>query len=90
MTSDPGGLVAATIAALDSMPAMDRALSAAALIAAVQGVEDRRIARIRWAAIAELHDSGITMTDIGTALGVTAEAVDLALQAHKRASSVPV
>ena len=90
MTTDPNGLVASTIAALESMPAVDRALSAAALIAAVQGEGDRRIARIRWGAITEMHDSGMTQEEIAAALATSPGTVDLALQSHRRSRSVPV
>lgn len=90
MTSDPGGLVAATLATLSQMPALERAISASALIAAVQGPEDRRIPQVRWAAIAELRDGGMEMDEIADALGTTAEAIDLALQASRRRSSVSI
>ncbi|WP_162907149.1 hypothetical protein [Allorhizocola rhizosphaerae] len=86
MTSDPGGLVATTVASIEQMPALERALSAAAFIAAVQG-EDRRIARIRWAAIAELHSEGMAMAEIAERIGVTPGAVDLALQSHHRGAA---
>jgi hypothetical protein len=82
VTSDPDGLVADTIAALERMPAAQRAISAAGFIAAVLGVDDRRITRIRWAAIAELHDGGLTTAEIADQLGISVSAVDLALQAH--------
>ncbi|HZM74844.1 MAG TPA: hypothetical protein VFC19_03910 [Candidatus Limnocylindrales bacterium] len=88
MTSDPGGLVAATVATLSQMPALERAMSASAFIAAVQGPDDRRISRVRWAAIAELKDGGMDMNEIADALGTTTEAIDLALQANGRRSSV--
>lgn len=88
MTSDPGGLVAATLATLSQMPPLERAMSAGAFIAAVQGPDDRRISRVRWAAIAELKDGGMEISEIGDALGITAEAIDLALQANGRSSSV--
>jgi hypothetical protein len=88
MTSDPGGLVAATLATLSQMPALERARSAGAFIAAVQGPDDRRIARLRWSAIAELKDGGMGMNEIAEALGTTAEAIDLALQANGSRSSV--
>ncbi len=87
MISDPGGLVATTVANLEQMPALERALSAAAFIAAVQG-DDRKIARIRWAAIAELHTGGMTMGEIAEKIGVTPGAVDLALQAYQRDASI--
>jgi hypothetical protein len=90
MTSDPGGLVAATLATLSQMPALERAVSAGAFIAAVQGPDDRRIAKVRWAAIGELIDSGMGIKEIAEALGMTVEAVDLALQADGRQSSVPI
>ena len=88
VTSDPGGLVAATVATLSQMPALERAMSASAFIAAVQGPDDRRISRVRWAAIAELKDGGMDMNEIADALGTTTEAIDLALQANGRRSSV--
>jgi hypothetical protein len=88
VTSDPGGLLAATIATLSQMPALERAVSASAFIAAVQGPDDRRISRLRWAAIAELRDGGMEMNEIAEALGMTAEAIDLALQANGRRGSV--
>ena len=87
MTSDPGGLVATTVASLEQMPALERALTAAAFIAAVQG-DDRRIARIRWAAIAEMHSGGMSMAEIAEKIGVTPGAVDLALQSHQRGASL--
>lgn len=90
VTSDPGGLVAATLATLSQMPALERAMSASAFIAAVQGPDDRRISQVRWAAIAELKDSGMDMNEIADALGTTAEAIDLALQASRRRSSVSI
>ena len=90
VTSDPGGLVAATLATLSQMPALERAMSANAFIAAVQGPDDRRISRLRWAAIAELKDAGMDMNEIAEALGTTAEAIDLALQANGRRSSVSI
>ena len=88
MTSDPSGLVAATLATLSQMPALERAMSANAFIAAVQGPDDRRISRLRWAAIAELKDAGMEINEIAEALETTAEAIDLALQANGRRSSV--
>lgn len=90
MTSDPGGLVAATLATIGQMPALDRALSAGAFISAVQGADDRRISRVRWAAIAELADGGMPLPEIAEKLGITPEAVDLALQANGRRGSVPM
>jgi hypothetical protein len=90
VTSDPGGLVAATVATLSQMSALDRAMSASAFIAAVQGPDDRRISQLRWAAIAELRDSGMRIEEIADALGTTAEAIDLALQASRRRSSVSI
>ena len=90
MTSDPGGLVAATLATLSQMPALERAMSASAFIAAVQGPDDRRISQVRWAAIAELKNGGMDMNEIADALGTTAEAIDLALQASRRRSSVSI
>ena len=90
MTSDPGGLVAATLATLSQMPALERAMSASAFIAAVQGPDDRRISQLRWAAIAELKDGGMDMNEIADKLGTTAEAIDLALQASRRRSSVSI
>jgi DNA-binding NarL/FixJ family response regulator len=86
VTSDPGGLVAATLATLSQMPALERAMSAGAFIAAVQGPDDRRIAKVRWSAIAELADSGMGIKEIAEALDITVEAVDLALQANGRSS----
>ncbi len=83
MTTESDGLVAATIAALERMPAAQRAISAAGLIAAVQGADDRRIARIRWAAIAEMRAGGLTTAEIADQLGISVGAVDLALQAHQ-------
>lgn len=88
VTSDPGGLLAATIATLSQMPALERAMSASAFIAAVQGPDDRRISRVRWAAIAELRDGGMEINEIADALGTTPETIDLALQANGRRSSV--
>jgi DNA-binding NarL/FixJ family response regulator len=82
VTTDPDALVAATIAALEQMPAAQRAMCAAGLIAAVQGADDRRITRIRWAAIAELRGGGMTTAQIADQLGISVGAVDLALQAH--------
>jgi len=90
VTSDPGGLVAATLATLSQMPALERAMSASAFIAAVQGPDDRRISQVRWAAIAELKNGGMDMNEIADALGTTAEAIDLALQASRRRSSVSI
>jgi len=90
VTSDPGGLVAATLATLNQMPPIERAVAAGAFIAAVQGPDDRRISRVRWAAIAELSDAGMEMREIAEALGTTAEAIDLALQANGRRSSVSI
>ncbi|HCT76519.1 MAG TPA: hypothetical protein DGT23_08010 [Micromonosporaceae bacterium] len=90
MSPDPRNLVAATVAALEQMPAAERAISAAALIAAVQGDGDRRIARIRWAAIAEMYDGGLSIEDIAAELTTGPGAVDLALQSHRRYGSVPV
>jgi hypothetical protein len=90
VTSDPGGLVAATLATLSQMPALERAMCASAFIAAVQGPDDRRISRVRWAAIAELKDAGMDIKEIADALGTTAEAIDLALQANGRRSSVSI
>lgn len=37
-----------------------------------------------WATIVEMHDNGMTVDDIAEQLGVTAGAVDLALQARQR------
>ena len=88
VTSDPGGLVAATLATLSQMTPLERAMSASAFIAAVQGPDDRRISQVRWAAIAELKDGGMDMNEIADALGTTAEAIDLALQVSRRRSSV--
>lgn len=65
-------------------------MAASAFIAAVQGPDDRRISRVRWAAIAELIDAGMDMQEIAEALGTTTEAIDLALQANGRRSSVPI
>jgi len=90
VTSDPGGLVATTLATLSQMPPIERAVAAGALIAAVQGPDDRRISRVRWAAIAELSDGGMQMQEIAEVLGTTAEAIDLALQANGRRSSVSI
>jgi hypothetical protein len=90
VTSDPDGLVADTIAALERMPAAKRAISAAGFIAAVLGVDDRRITRIRWAAIAELRDGGLTTAEIAGQLGISVSAVDLALQAHRGNSPTPL
>ena len=90
VTSDPGGLVAATLATLSQMPPLERAMSASAFVAAVQGPDDRRISRVRWAAIAELRGGGMEMNEIADALGTTAEAIDLALQANRRGSSVSI
>jgi len=90
VTSDPGGLLAATLATLSQMPALERAMSASAFIAAVQGPDDRRISQVRWAAIAELKNGGMDMNEIADALGTTAEAIDLALQASRRRSSVSI
>jgi hypothetical protein len=89
MTNDPGGLVAAAINALQNLPARERVVSAAAFIAAVQGPDDRRIARIRWAAIAEMHEAGVSVAEIADQIGVSAGAVELAIQAHRRGSSTP-
>ena len=88
MTSDPGGLVAATVATLSQLPALERAMAAGAFVAAVQGPDDRRISRLRWAAIAELKEDGMGINEIADALGITADAIDLALQANRRHSSV--
>lgn len=88
MTTDPSGLLAATIAALEQMPPHQRAIAAAEFIAAVQGPEDRRISRLRWAAITELHEGGMTMAQIADQIGSSEGAVDLALQSHRRASTV--
>lgn len=90
MSSDPSGLLAATLATLSQMPALERAVSASAFIAAVQGPDDRRISQVRWAAIAELKDGGMEMNEIADALGTTAEAIDLALQVNRRRSSVSI
>jgi uncharacterized protein (DUF433 family) len=40
--------------------------------------------------IAELRDSGMRIEEIADALGTTAEAIDLALQASRRRSSVSI
>jgi hypothetical protein len=88
VTSDPGGLLAATLATLSQMPALERAVSAGAFIAAVQGPDDRRISHARWAAIAELKEGGMGIGEIAEALGTTTDAIDLALQANGRRSSV--
>lgn len=90
VTADPGGLVAATLATLSQMAPLERAMSASAFIAAVQGPDDRRISRVRWAAIAELSDAGMEMDEIAEALGTTAQAIDLALQANGHHSSVSI
>jgi hypothetical protein len=84
MTADPHNLVADVIDALARMPALDRAISATALIAAVQGEGDRRIARLRWAAIAELHDAGMSDEQIAARLDTSPGAIDLAVQSHLR------
>lgn len=84
MAQDPHSLLATTIAALQQMPATERARSAGELIAAVQGEGDRRITRIRWAAIAEMHQRGLTVEDIAAQLTTSTGAVDLALQSHRR------
>jgi hypothetical protein len=84
MTTDPDGLVATTIAALEQMPASQRARSAGAFIAAVQGEGDRRIARIRWAAIADMYDGGMSIEDIAAELMTSPGSVDLAVQSHRR------
>jgi hypothetical protein len=84
LTPDPQNLVAITITALEQMAPVDRALAAAALIAAVQGEGDRPIARIRWAAIAEMHDTGRSIDDIACDLAATPGSVDLAIQSHRR------
>jgi hypothetical protein len=86
MTTTPSSLVADTIDALESMGALDRAATAGALIAAVQGEGDRRIARIWWAAIAQLHEQGLSIAQIAAALSVSAGTVDLAIQSHQRMS----
>jgi DNA-binding NarL/FixJ family response regulator len=90
VTAEPDSLVAATLAALERMPAAQRAIAAAALIAAVQGAGDRPIPRIRWAAIAELHAGGLSTAEIAEQLGVSVGAVDLALQAHNATRTVPL
>jgi len=90
MITDPHSLVTATIAALQQMPAAERALAAGDLIAAVQGEGDRRIARIRWAAIAEMYDSGLRVEEIAMTLMITAGSVDLAIQSHHRYTPEPV
>ena len=84
MAEDPHSVVAMTLAALGRLPAAERARSAAALIAAVQGEGDRRIARIRWAAINEMHERGLSVQDIAAELEVSDGAVELALQSHRR------
>lgn len=90
MTTDPHSLVAATVAALEQMPPAERAFAAGSLIAAVQGEGDRRIARIRWAAIAEMHDSGLSIEDIAAMLMITPGSADLAIQSHRRYTPEPV
>lgn len=90
MAEDPHGLVTTTIAALLRMPAAERARSAGELIAAVQAEGDRRIARIRWGAIAEMRERGLSAEDIAAELAMSAGAVDLALQSHSRYGALPV
>ncbi|HCT76490.1 MAG TPA: hypothetical protein DGT23_07850 [Micromonosporaceae bacterium] len=90
MAQDPHSLVAMTVATLQRMPASERARSAGELIAAVQGEGDRRIARIRWAAIAEMHEGGLTVEDIAAELAMSPGAVDLAVQSHRRYGTAPV
>lgn len=89
MTTDQSGLLSATIAALEQMPPRQRAIAAAEFIAAVQGPDDRRISRLRWAAINQMHEDGMTMAQIADQIGISEGAVDLALQSHRRGSSVP-
>ena len=84
MTTDPHHVVATMIAALEQLPPTERAVAAGALIAAVQGEGDRRITRIRWAAIAEMHEQGMTQEDIADKLATGIGAIDLAIQSHRR------
>ncbi|HZM80339.1 MAG TPA: hypothetical protein VFC19_31775 [Candidatus Limnocylindrales bacterium] len=88
MTTDPYHMVATMIAALESLPPAQRALAAGALIAAVQGEGDRRITRIRRAAIAQMHEQGMTEEDIAHALVTSIGAIDLAIQSHRRFNTV--
>jgi len=88
LTTDPYHMVATMIAALERLPPAERALAAGALIAAVQGEGDRRITRIRWAAIAQMHEQGMTEEDIANALVTSIGAIDLAIQSHRRFNTV--
>ncbi|HCT76619.1 MAG TPA: hypothetical protein DGG94_10680 [Micromonosporaceae bacterium] len=90
MTTEPHNLVADTVAALESMPAVERAASAMALIAAVQGNGDRRIARIWWAAITELYEQGMSQEEIAARLDTSLGTVDLAVQSHRRTSAARI
>lgn len=84
MTAKPNTFVTETIEALEHMPPLDRAAAAGALIAAVQGEGDRRIARLWWAAIAQLQGEGLSVGQIASQLDLSAGTVDLAIQSHQR------
>ena len=88
MTDDAQAFLDTTITALEQMPIAERARCAAALINAVQGPGARPIAQLRWTAIADMHETGMSVEDIAAELDMSAGAVDLALQTHYRTHNV--